>query len=257
MARVALLRRLRQTVVSVSALQRHNAIGNISPFATSVRRSGYEDTIMNLKIGSHTKVLFQGFTGRQATFNAKECIEYGTKVFGGMKPGVGGVHLGLPIFPSVRSAVEKLKPDASAIYVRGNGTVAAMGEVIKNEIPLIVAVAEHIPIPDILRVHQILKAQSKTRLVAANCPGLINSHGRCRIGFQPLPFFKEGNIAIVAKSGTLSYETVAATTRAGLGQTYGINMGGDLLAGTNFIEAFPSFCRGLKDRRDYNGRGSG
>lgn len=199
---------------------------------------GYADTIKNLKIGKHTRVLYQGFTGRQATMNAKESIDYGTNVVGGVKPGVEGEHLGLPVLPSVRAAVEKLKPDASAIYVPGNGTVKAMEEAIENEIPLIIAVAEHIPIHDILRIHQMLRTQSKTRLVGANCPGIISTHGRCRLGFQPLPFYKEGNIGIVAKSGTLSYEAVASTTRAGLGQTYGISMGGDVLAGTNFVEAF-------------------
>ena len=170
--------------------------------------------------------------------NAKESLDYGTNIVGGVKPGVEGEHLGLPIVPSVREAVKRLKPDASAIYVPGNGTVAAMEEAIENEIGLIVAVAEHIPLHDLMRVHQMLRTQSKTRLVGANCPGIISTHGRCRLGFQPLPFFKEGNIGIVAKSGTLSYEAVASTTRAGLGQTYGISMGGDVFAGTNFVEAF-------------------
>lgn len=209
-----------------------------APFSSTTRRHGYEDTINNLKIGKHTKVLYQGFTGRQATMNAKESIEYGTNVVGGVKPGVTGEHLGLPVLPSVREAVQQLKPDASAIYVPGNGTVAAMEEAIENEIPLIVAVAEHIPLHDIMRIHQMLQTQSKTRLVGANCPGIISTHGRCRLGFQPLPFFREGNVGIVAKSGTLSYEAVASTTRAGLGQTYGISMGGDVFAGTNFVEAF-------------------
>jgi succinyl-CoA synthetase alpha subunit len=214
------------------------ASAHTAPFSSSARQYGYEDTINNLKIGKHTRVLYQGFTGRQATMNAKESIEYGTKVVGGVKPGVTGEHLGLPVLPSVREAVQTLKPDASAIYVPGNGTVTAMEEAIENEIPLIVAVAEHIPLHDIMRIHQMLRTQSKTRLVGANCPGIISTHGRCRLGFQPLPFFKEGNVGIVAKSGTLSYEAVASTTRAGLGQTYGISMGGDVFAGTNFVEAF-------------------
>lgn len=220
------------------ALLKHGTYGNVAPFSSGSHRMGYADTIKNLKIGKHTRVLYQGFTGRQATMNAKESIEYGTNVVGGVKPGVEGEHLGLPVLPSVRAAVEQLRPDASAIYVPGNGTVKAMEEAIENEIPLIIAVAEHIPIHDILRIHQMLQTQSKTRLVGANCPGIISTHGRCRLGFQPLPFYKEGNIGIVAKSGTLSYEAVASTTRAGLGQTYGISMGGDVLAGTNFVEAF-------------------
>jgi succinyl-CoA synthetase alpha subunit len=241
MSRNALPRGFQKNLGSLRAFQRYNAQANVSAFSTSSRRPSYADTIDNLKIGAHTKVLFQGFTGRQATFNAKECIEYGTKVVGGVKPGFEGEHLGLPVLPSVRAAVDKLRPDASAIYVPGNGTVTAMEEAIEAEIPLIIAVAEHIPIHDILRIHQMLKTQSKTRLVGANCPGIINTYGRCRIGFQPLPFFQEGKIGIIAKSGTLSYETVAATTRAGLGQSYAISMGGDVLAGTNFVEAFQVF----------------
>lgn len=236
--RIILPRGLRSRTASQASFRKHGTYGNVAPFSSSARRRGYADTIQNLKIGKHTRVLYQGFTGRQATMNAKESLEYGTNIVGGVKPGVEGEHLGLPVLPSVRAAVEKLKPDASAIYVPGNGTVTAMEEAIENEIPLIVAVAEHIPVHDILRIHQMLRTQSKTRLVGANCPGIINTHGRCRLGFQPLPFFTEGKIGIIAKSGTLSYEAVASTTRAGLGQTYGISMGGDVLAGTNFVEAF-------------------
>lgn len=239
MTRIILPRWQRSLRPSLRSLCKHGTYGNVAPFSTSPAvQSGYADTINNLKIGRHTRVIYQGFTGRQATMNAQESIEYGTNVVGGIKPGVEGEHLGLPVLPNVRAAVEKLKPDASAIYVPGSGTVAAMEEAIENEIPLIIAVAEHIPIHDILRIHQMLRTQSKTRLVGANCPGIINTWGRCRLGFQPLPFFKEGKVGIVAKSGTLSYEAVASTTRAGLGQTYGISMGGDVLAGTNFVEGF-------------------
>jgi succinyl-CoA synthetase alpha subunit len=238
MTRIILPRGLRSQKASIHTFYKHGICGNVAPFSSSARRRSYADTIDNLKIGRHTRVLYQGFTGRQATMNAKESLEFGTNIVGGVKPGVESEHLGLPVLPSVRVAVEKLKPDASAIYVPGNGTVAAMEEAIENEIPLIVAVAEHIPVHDILRIHQMLRTQSKTRLVGANCPGIINVHGRCRLGFQPLPFFSEGKIGIIAKSGTLSYEAVASTTRAGLGQTYGISMGGDVLAGTTFIEGF-------------------
>lgn len=174
-------------------------------------------------------MLYQGFTGRQATTNAKESLEYGTNIVGGVKPGVEGGHLGLRILPSVRATAERLKPDASAIYVPGNGTAQAIEEAIEAEIPLFVAVAEHIPIHDILRVFQMLLTQSATRLVGPNAPGIINTLGRCRLGFQPLPFFQEGKICIAAKSGTLSYETVASVTRAGLGQTYAISMEGMFL----------------------------
>ncbi|RMD41731.1 hypothetical protein DV735_g3405, partial [Chaetothyriales sp. CBS 134920] len=247
MAKLTLSRSSRQSLTGLTVLRnkysRGSRSGVVAPFSTSARQDGYEDTINNIKIGKHTRVLYQGFTGRQATANAKESIEYGTNIVGGTKPGFEGEHLGLPVLPSVRAAVEQLKPDASAIYVPGSGTVAAMEEAIENEIPLIVAVAEHIPLHDIMRVHQMLRTQSKTRLVGANCPGMVNTHGRCRLGFMPLPFFKEGNVGIVGKSGTLTYEAVASTTRAGLGQSYTIGIGGDVFAGTNFVEA----CQVLVD----------
>ncbi|EAW07752.1 putative succinyl-CoA synthetase subunit alpha [Aspergillus clavatus NRRL 1] len=225
----------------LSAQARKTPLSKFPRFSTSSRKSGYADTLPNLKIGAHTSVLFQGFTGRQATANVKESLAWGTKIVGGVKPGVEGEHLGLPVFPSVRVAQERAKPDASAIYVPGNQTAKAIEEAIEAEIPLVVAVAEHVPIHDMLRVHSILQTQSKTRLVGANCPGIISAIGKCRIGFQPLPCFSPGKIGIVAKSGTLSYETVASTTRAGLGQSLCISMGGDVLAGTNFVDALKIF----------------
>ncbi|KAG0154922.1 hypothetical protein PDIDSM_495 [Penicillium digitatum] len=143
--------------------------------------------------------------------------------------------------PARRRAQERATPDASAIYVPGNQTAKAIEEAIEAEIPLVVAVAEYVPIHDILRIHSTLQTQSKTRLVGANCPGIISAIGKCRIGFQPLPCFAPGNVGIVAKSGTLSFETVASTSRAGLGQSLCISMGGDVLAGTNFIDALNLF----------------
>lgn len=241
MGKISLERGFGRSHITMGATSRHFARIQQSPFSTSSRKHVYSDTIRNLKIGSHTRVIYQGFTGRQATVNAKESLEYGTRIVGGVKPGVEGEHLGLPVLPSVRVAAEELKPDASAIYVPGNRTAQAIEEAIEAEIPLVVAVAEHIPLHDMLRVFQMLRTQSRTRVVGPNAPGIINTHGRCRLGFQPLPFFQEGNIGIVAKSGTLSYETVASVTRAGLGQTYAISMGGDVLAGTTFVDAFQIF----------------
>jgi succinyl-CoA synthetase alpha subunit len=121
-------------------------------FSTSARRNGYDDTIQNLKIGSHTRVIFQGFTGKQATANARESIEWGTNVVGGVKPNGSGEHLGLPVLPSVRTAMEQLKPDATGIYVAAHQATAAIEEAIEAEVPLIVAVAEHIPLHDMMRV---------------------------------------------------------------------------------------------------------
>jgi succinyl-CoA synthetase alpha subunit len=122
-----------------------------SQFSTSPRCNGYDDTIQNLKIGRHTRVIFQGFTGKQATANAKESIEWGTNIVGGVKPNGSGEHLGLPVLPSVRAAMEQLKPDATGIYVAAHQAAAAIEEAIEAEVPLIVAVAEHIPLHDIMR----------------------------------------------------------------------------------------------------------
>ena len=210
-------------------------------FSISSRRNNYDDTIQNLKIGSHTRVIFQGFTGKQATANARESIEWGTNVVGGVKPNGSGEHLGLPVLPSVRAAMEQLKPDATGIYVAAHQATAAIEEAIEAEVPLIVAVAEHIPLHDMMRIHSMLQSQSKSRLVGANAPGIISAIGKCRIGFQPLPTFSPGHIGIVAKSGTLSYETVGSLTRAGVGQSLCIAVGGDVIAGTNFVDALKVF----------------
>ncbi|KAF1992834.1 succinyl-CoA ligase-like protein subunit alpha [Amniculicola lignicola CBS 123094] len=210
-------------------------------FSSSSKRNGYDDTIQNLKIGKHTRVIFQGFTGKQATANAKESIEWGTNIVGGVKPKGSGEHLGLPVLPTVRAAMEQLKPDATGIYVAAHQATAAIEEAIEAEVPLIVAVAEHIPLHDIMRIHSMLSTQSKSRLVGANAPGIISAIGRCRIGFQPLPTFSPGHIGIVAKSGTLSYETVGSLTRAGVGQSLCIGVGGDVIAGTNFVDALEVF----------------
>ncbi|KAL8724095.1 MAG: hypothetical protein Q9181_006984 [Wetmoreana brouardii] len=185
----------------------------------------------------------QHFQSSPATQNAKQSLEYGTKIVGGVTPGRHGEHLGLPLLPTVRAteAKEHLKPDATAVYVAANQAAAAIEEAIEAEIPLIVAVAEHIPTIDLLRIKSILNTQSKSRLVGPNSPGVISAAGKCRIGFQPLPCFQPGVVGIVARSGTLSYETVASTTRADLGQSLVIGMGGDILPGTDFVDALTVF----------------
>lgn len=209
--------------------------------STSRPSFAYSDTVSNLKIGEHTRVIFQGYTGRQATQNANQSIEYGTKIVGGVTPGKTGEHLGRPLLPSVRAAKDQLRPDATAIYVAAQQAAGAIEEAIEAEIPLIVAVAEHIPLHDMFRVQAMLRSQSKSRLVGPNSPGMISAVGKCRLGFHPLPTFRPGSIAIVAKSGTLSYETVASTTRAGLGQSLVIGIGGDPLPGTDFVDALKVF----------------
>ncbi|KAK3704258.1 hypothetical protein LTR37_013932 [Vermiconidia calcicola] len=212
------------------------------PFSISrTVRSPYDDTVHNLRIGRHTRVIYQGFTGRVATGNAKDSLAYGTNIVGGVTPGKEGEHLGLPLLPNLRKAKEQLKPDATAVFVAAPQCGQAIEDAIEAEIPLIVAVAEHIPLHDVMRVMSILKTQSKSRLVGANAPGIIAPIGFCRIGFQPLPTFSPGHIGIVAKSGTLSYEAVASVTRAGLGQSLCIGMGGDIIAGTNIVDGLKVF----------------
>lgn len=185
--------------------------------------------------------MYQGFTGRVATGNAKESMEYGTNIVGGVTPGKEGEHLGLPLLPDMKKAKEQLKPDATAVFVAAPQCGKAIEDAIEAEIPLIVAVAEHIPLHDIMRVTSILKTQNKSRLVGANAPGIIAPIAYCRIGFQPLPTFAPGHVGIVAKSGTLSYEAVGSVTRAGLGQSLVIGMGGDIIAGTNIVDGLKVF----------------
>ncbi|RMZ02770.1 hypothetical protein D0862_05901 [Hortaea werneckii] len=210
-------------------------------FSSSATWRSYDDTVQNIRIGQHTRVIYQGFTGRVATGNAKDSLAYGTNIVGGVTPGKEGEHLGLPLLPDLRKAKDQLKPDATAVFVAAPQCGKAIEDAIEAEIPLIVAVAEHIPLHDIMRVSSILKTQSKSRLVGANAPGIISPIGHCRIGFQPLPTFAPGHIGIVAKSGTLSYETVASVTRSGLGQSLCIGMGGDIIAGTNLVDALKVF----------------
>lgn len=208
-------------------------------FSTTRRRQDYASTLPNLRIGSKTRVMFQGFTGRQATANAQESMQWGTNIVGGVTPGREGEHLGLPVLPTVRRAVEVLRPDATAIYVPASGAAAAIEEAVEAEVPLVVAVAEHVPLHDVLRIRQVLRTQSRSRLVGPNSPGIISAARgeRCRIGFQPLPCFSAGCVGIAARSGTLSYEAVASTTRAGLGQSLVVGVGGDVLPGTDIVEA--------------------
>lgn len=207
----------------------------------SRKKEPYAATLKNLQIGSHTRVIVQGFTGRNATANSQESIDWGTNIVGGVipyrKPSTPDAHLGRPLFPSVRAAVDAVRPDATAVYVPAHRAAAAIEEAIAAEVPLVVAVAEHIPVHDMVRVHQVLRTQDKSRLVGPNSPGLLNVNAACRIGFQPLSVYAPGCVGLVAKSGTLSYEAAAATTRAGLGQSLCVGVGGDVLPGTDLDEA--------------------
>jgi succinyl-CoA synthetase alpha subunit len=197
---------------------------------------------MSILIDANTRVLVQGITGRDGGFHTQQMLEYGTKVVAGMTPGKGGqVAQGVPVFNTVRDAVAETGANASVIFVPARQNAGdAILEAVDAGVPLVVCISENVPTADMIRVNAVIRARGGVRLIGPNCPGLITP-GKCKIGIIPGNIFTPGPIGLVSRSGTLTYDIADALTRAGLGQSSGVGIGGDPMIGTTFVDVLPLF----------------
>jgi succinyl-CoA synthetase alpha subunit len=195
---------------------------------------------MSILVNKNTRVIVQGLTGREGSFHSQQMIDYGTKIVAGVTPGKGGTkHLGVPVFDTVAEAARETRANAAIAFVPPPFAADAILEAVEAELPLVICIAEGIPVLDMVRVAAALK-NSKTRLIGPNCPGII-SPGQCKLGIMPGFIHKRGNVGVVSRSGTLTYEAVGQLTKLGIGQSTCVGIGGDPIIGTSFLDVIRMF----------------